>query len=163
MTLSITIIDPWRFYIWKNFPWRGELLAVSWLQNHDVKLEATTLFFADDSLDEISSSSCRCQLTGSRLWHHKESQWRFRILQSSTSITEIRSSREDLRINSELIQSGRQTKILVTNNKHYLDSCFSPVLDFIGASTAGLVFHIRATRLSSPEEFTIRKNITKKM
>lgn len=114
MTLSITIIDPWRFYIWKNFPWRGELLAVSWLQNHDVKLEATTLFFADDSLDEISSSSCRCQLTGSRLWHHKESQWRFRILQSSTSITEIRSSREDLRINSELIQSGRQTKILVT-------------------------------------------------
>lgn len=114
MTLSITIIDPWRFYIWKNFPWRGELLAVSWLQNHDVKLEATTLFFADDSLDEISSSSCRCQLTGSRLWHHKESKWRFRILQSSASITEIRSSREDLRINSELIQSGRQTKILVT-------------------------------------------------
>lgn len=51
----------------------------------------------------------------------------------------------------------------LTNNKLYLDSCFSPVLDFIGASTAGLVFHIRATRLSSPEEFTIRKNITKKM
>lgn len=76
--------------------------------------ETTTLFFADDSLDEISSSSCRCQLTGSRLWHHKESKWRFRILQSSTSITEIRSSREDFRINSELIQSGQQTKILVT-------------------------------------------------
>lgn len=48
-----------------------------------------------------------------------------------------------------------------TNNKHYLDSCFSPVLDFIGASMAGLVFHIRATRLSLPRVHNKKEHLEK--